>query len=56
MRLYAQRNGYFLCNHCLSRADKNGKRIPNTEIEAVNEEDIFRILNVPYRAPSERDL
>ncbi|KAJ3261743.1 hypothetical protein HK103_004694 [Boothiomyces macroporosus] len=56
IRLLAARKGYHLNRHGLFKATKVGKEVLLGEkIAGSSEEEIFQLLGVPYRPPTERN-
>ncbi|KRX08433.1 DNA polymerase lambda, fingers domain [Pseudocohnilembus persalinus] len=58
MRLFARKKGYTLSDHGMSIAKrvKNEKIWQGDNIACFTEEDVFKVLNLPYKKPEERNV
>ena len=52
MRTHALKLGYSLSDHGMHKLNDSKKK----NIPCLNEEDIFKLLKMPYKAPNERDI
>ena len=58
MRLFARKKGFSLSDHGLYPVArvKNEKIWSGNNIPCYTEEDVFNVLGLPYKKPSERDV
>ena len=58
MRLFAEKKGYTLSDHGLAPVQKIGgsKITKGMSIPCHTEEEVFKALGIPYKAPAQRDL
>ena len=58
MRLLARKKGYSLSDHGIKPSihRKNDLSWKGQDIPCYSEEDIFKVLNIPYKTPEERDI
>ena len=59
MRLFAGKKGYILSDHGLYPAYRDPKKhiiCKGDLIPCHTEEDVFRVLNISYKHPSERSV
>jgi len=54
LRLRAKDYGFYLCNHCLAKADTKGKRI-GPPINLGSEKELLELLGLSYMEPGARD-
>jgi DNA polymerase/3'-5' exonuclease PolX len=58
MRLLARKKGYSLSDHGIKPAEhrKNNLSWKGQNILCQTEEDVFKLLNIPYKKPEERNI
>lgn len=58
MRLFAQKKGYSLSDYGLTPVLRvKGEKVAEFEsVPCPTEEDVFKALNMPYKAPNEREI
>ena len=58
MRLFAEKKGYTLSDHGLKPTAKvkSAKISKGMTVPCQTEEEVFKALGLPYKAPSEREM